>query len=124
MRGKTPRDSNVDRVRIEYTPTRKRLMKEHRINTLTDFIGGPKFAEVFTDIFAFHRFKSSQKLPQDYEWYPTKDAHGYSEAFQLEHIAHRADKKLNLPDYIREVKELIPLLGALKEAMKESDRRW
>jgi hypothetical protein len=124
LRGKTPRDPNVDRVRIEYTPTRKCLMKEHRINTLTDFIGGPKFAEVFNDIFDFHRFEGSRKLPQDYEGYPAEDAHGHAGAFQLEHIAHRADKKLNLPDYIRKVKELTPLHAALKEAMEEFDRRW
>ena len=63
---------DVDRVRLEYTAKRARLLnKKIKINTISDLIACPRFHELNRNIYRFVSFERSKKLPRHYDDYTT-----------------------------------------------------
>lgn len=127
---------DVDRVRLEYTAKRARLLKKG-INTISDLIDRPRFHELNRNIYRFVSFERSKKLPRHYDDYTTPgdkkkdEAEGNIEeqifgAFQLEYNRSRkGDEKVpGIGQYVKDLYVFEPLKARLDEVMREYDTEW
>jgi hypothetical protein len=120
--------SDLDRIRIEYTAKRRDLQKLD-IDSLAEFIKNPHFNSTMNNKFSFKAFRRNKYLVGEYDKYKTRDIHGYKGAFQTEYIAitHINKKRKlvsNLPQYLYEVKEFIPLNRLILEKIVSFEKRW
>jgi hypothetical protein len=115
-------NDDVDRVRLEYSAPRSRLLK-HGIDRVGDFIKHPRFYDMNCNIYHFKCFEGSKKLPRSWDDYPTPDKRGNVGCFQLELIRRRSEM-VNINQYISDIKELDALKKRLHEAMNEYDALW
>jgi len=110
-------NQKLGRVRLEHTATRERLRK-HGINTLSDFMRGPKFYELNKGLWHFKKFEGSSRLPNECDEYDTG-------VFQKEYFAAK-EKVSNRAQYLgeAEAKDVRILRERLLLSMQVFDRQW
>jgi hypothetical protein len=127
---------DVDRVRLEYTAKRRRLLK-NEVDTIGDFIKRPRFHDINRNVYRFASFEHSNKLPAHSDDYDTPDDTKPDKttldvekeifgAFQLEYNRYRKDKKItkNIAQNVKELDVFEPFKARLDEVMREYYTAW
>jgi hypothetical protein len=113
---------DVDRVRLEYSASRKVLVN-HGISVVGDLIRHPQFYEINKNIYKFMHFNGSKKLPKLGQDYTMPDENGNIGCFQSEVIGHRNNVK-NIRHYMADTEDFEVLKSALWNAMRKFDLEW
>lgn len=114
---------DCDRVRLERTVP-KYALRNLGINTLSDFIGNPRFYDLIHGRFEFRQFENSDSLPKPWEQYDTPDENGNVGMFLLEHRKHRQDRKDYVRRHMTHNEQFNPLLDAIYKAWGELEEQW
>ena len=128
--------ADVNRVRLEYTAKRRRLLK-NEIDTISDLITRPRFHDLNRNIYRFASFEHSNMLPAHSDDYTTPGDKTKDEAepdiereifgaFQLEFNRYRKDKEItkNIAQHVKDLDVFEPLKARLDEVMREYDKDW
>jgi hypothetical protein len=117
------RHEDVNRVRIEFKLQRAAIAKKYGLSTLANLLTGPKFSEIASKFVQFKNFKSSRKLPQDWDDYLSEDEHGNIESLMEEVLS--GDKVLkNIVQYIEDNRRMEALKKRIVDLATEFDKKW
>jgi hypothetical protein len=117
------RHDNINRLRLEHTADRTKL-RNHCIDTLSDFIINCKFYEMNKGIFQFKCFMA-KSLPKYWLWpsYSTTNEQGCKGAFQIEYV-YGKHVQTNIRQYMKDIKEFGVLRERLIQQMLDFDSVW
>ena len=119
-------ETDLDRVRLEFTAGREYSLPKNGISSLSDLIKDPKFFKMNIGRWQFQQFKESAKgLPSPWKPFTAQDEDEFSGSFQSEYIQAKKDGIVKNPAQAKEdVPAFSEILYDLALSMKDFDEIW